>query len=56
MINNNWQTVGKLSRLNNANYPFAIHDNKNRRFLVDRTGKILNNNGQYLGMLKAVNG
>ncbi|HEX6845967.1 MAG TPA: hypothetical protein VF144_03260, partial [Chitinophagaceae bacterium] len=56
MINNNWQMVGKLSKLNNANYPFAIYDNKNRRFLVDRNGKILNNNGQYLGMLKAVNG
>jgi hypothetical protein len=56
MINNNWQTVGRLSRLNNANYPFAIYDNTNRRLLVDRTGKILNSNGQYLGMLKAING
>ena len=56
MINNNWQTVGKLSRLNNSKYPFAIYDNSNTRLLVDRTGNILNKNGQYLGMLKAING
>lgn len=56
MINNNWQTVGRLSRLNNSQYPFAIYDNTNTRFLVDRTGKILNKHGQYLGMLKAING
>ena len=56
MINNNWQTVGKLSRLNSSQYPFAIYDNTNTRLLVDRAGKILNKNGQYLGMLKAING
>jgi len=56
MINNNWYTVGKLSKLNNSNYPFAIYDNTNTRLLVDRTGKVLNKNGQYLGMLKAING
>ena len=56
MINNNWQTVGKLSKLDNSNYPFAIYDNTNTRLLVDRTGNILNKNGQYLGMLKAING
>jgi hypothetical protein len=56
MINNNWQIVGKLSRLNNSKYPFAIYDNTNTRFVVDRTGNILNNNGQYLGMLKAIKG
>ena len=56
MINNNWQTIGKLSKLNSSQYPFAIHNNRNTRLLVDRTGNILNNNGQYLGMLKAFNG
>ena len=56
MINNNWFTVGKLSRLNNSKYPYAIYDNRNTRLLVDRTGKILSNSGQYLGMLKAING
>ena len=56
MINNNWYTVGKLSRLNNSKYPFAIYDNTNKRLLVDRTGNILNKNGQYLGMLKAIKG
>ena len=56
MINNNWQTVGRLSKLNNSKYPFAIYDNTNARLLVDRTGNILNKNGQYLGMLKAING
>ncbi len=56
MINNNWQTVGKLSRLNNSQYPFAIYDNTNTKLLVDRTGNILNRNGQYLGMLKAIKG
>ena len=56
MINNNWQTVGRLSKLNNSKYPFAIYDNRNTRLLVDRTGNILNNNGQYLGMLKAIKG
>ena len=56
MINNNWQTVGKLSKLNSSQYPFAIYDNTNARLLVDRTGKILNKNGQYLGMLKAIQG
>ena len=54
MINNNWQTVGKLSKQNSSQYPFAIYSNTNTRLLVDRTGKILNNNGQYLGMLKAI--
>jgi len=56
MINNNWYTVGKLSKLNNSKYPFAIYDNTNTRLFVDRTGNILNKNGQYLGMLKAING
>ena len=56
MINNNWQTVGRLAKLNNSKYPFAIYDNTNSRLLVDRTGNILNKNGQYLGMLKAIKG
>ena len=56
MINNNWYTVGKLSRLNNSQYPFVIYDNTNTRLFVDRTGKILNRNGQQLGMLRAING
>lgn len=56
MINNNWQTVGKLSRLDNSKYPFAIYDNTNGRLFVDRTGNILNKYGQYLGVLKAING
>ena len=56
MINNNRQTVGKLSRLNSSQYPFAIYNNTNTRLLVDRAGNILNNNGQYLGMLKAIQG
>ena len=54
MINNNWYTIGKLSRLNNSRYPFAIYDNTNTKLLVDRAGNILNNNGQYLGLLKAI--
>ena len=56
MINNNWQTVGKLSKLNSSQYPFAIYNNTNTQLLVDRTGKIQNRNGQYLGMLKAIQG
>lgn len=56
MINNNWYTVGKLAKLNNSKYPFTIYDNTNTRLLVDRSGNILNNNGQYLGMLKAIKG
>jgi hypothetical protein len=56
MINNNWQTVGRLARLNNSKYPFAIYDNTNARLLVDRSGNILNKNGQNLGMLKAIKG
>ena len=56
MINNNWYTVGKLSKLNNSKYPFAIYDNANTRLFVDGTGNILNKNGQYLGMLKAIKG
>ena len=56
MINNNWQTVGRLSKTNNSNYPFAIYDNTNTRLYVDRSGNILNKNGQYLGMLKAIKG
>ena len=56
MINNNWYTVGKLSRLNNSKYPFVIYDNTNTRLFVDRTGNILNKNGQYLGVLKAIKG
>lgn len=56
MINNNWQTVGKLAKTNNSQYPFAIYDNTNTRFFVDRTGNILSRNGQYLGMLKAIKG
>lgn len=56
MINNNWYTVGKLSKTNNSKYPFAIYDNSNTRLFVDRTGNILNKNGQYLGVLKAING
>ena len=56
MINNNWQTVGKLSKTNNSQYPFAIYDNSNTKLFVDRTGKILNKNGQLLGMLKAIKG
>ena len=56
MINNRWQTVGKLSRLNNSKYPFVIYDNTNARLFVDRTGNILNRNGQFLGMLKAIKG
>ena len=56
MINNNWHTVGKLARLNNSQYPFTIYDNTNTRLFVDRTGNILNRNGQYLGVLKAIRG
>ena len=56
MINNNWHTVGKLAKLNNSKYPFAIYDNTNARLYVDRTGNILNKNGQYLGVLKAIKG
>ena len=56
MINNNWQTVGKLARTNNAQYPFAIYDNSNTRLFVDRSGNILNKNGQHLVMLRASNG
>ena len=56
MINSNWHTVGKLSKTNNSKYPFAIYDNSNARLFVDRTGNILNKNGQYLGMLKAIKG
>ena len=56
MINNNWHMVGKLAKINNSKYPFAIYDNSNTRLLVDRTGNILNKNGQYLGVLKAING
>jgi len=56
MINNNRYTVGKLSKLNNSKYPFTIYDNTNTRLFVDRTGNILNKNGQYLGILKAING
>ena len=56
MINNSWQTVGKLSKLNSSQYPFAIYNNTNTQLLVDRTGKIQNRNGQYLGMLKAIQG
>ena len=56
IINNNRQTVGKLSKLNSSQYPFAIYSNAKTRLLVDRTGNILNNNGQYLGMLKAIQG
>jgi hypothetical protein len=56
MINNNWHTVGKLTKLNNSKYPFAIYDNANTRLLVDRAGNILNKYGQHLGMLKAIKG
>ena len=56
MINNNRQTIGKLSRLNSSQYPFAIYNNANSRLLVDRAGNILNSNGQYLGILKAIQG
>ena len=56
MINNNWYSVGKLSRLNSSQYPFVIYDNTNRKLFVDRTGNILNNSGQFLGMLKAIKG
>jgi hypothetical protein len=56
MINNNWHTVGKLARTNNSKYPFAIYDHGNSRLFVDRTGNILNINGQYLGLLKAIRG
>ena len=56
MINNRWQTVGKLSRINNSKYPFMIYDNTNAKLFVDRTGNILNKNGQLLGMLKAIKG
>ena len=56
MINNNWHTVGKLAKLNNSKYPFAIYDKTNTRLFVDRTGNILNKNGQYLGVLKAIKG
>lgn len=56
MINNNWHTVGKLAKLNNSQYPFTIYDNTNTRLFVDRTGNILNKNGQYLGVLKAIKG
>ena len=56
MINNNWQTVGKLAKTNNSKYPFAIYDNSNTRLFVDRSGNILNQNGQYLGLLKAIKG
>jgi hypothetical protein len=56
MINNNWAAVGKLGRSNNSNYPFVIQDNSNARLFVDRKGNILNKNGQFLGLLKAIKG
>ena len=55
-INNNLSTVGKLSRSTNSKYPFVIYDNSNTRLFVDRTGNILNKNGQFLGRLKAITG
>jgi len=53
-INNQWREVGKLARLNNANYPYMIYDNRNNQLFVDRRGKIVNRQGQYFGMLKSV--
>ena len=55
-VNNNWYQVGKLSRSNNARYPYVITGNRNGQMYVDQRGNIINRAGQVLGLLQAVRG
>jgi len=54
--NNKMYEVGKLVKLNNSRFPYMIYDRSNTQLYVDRQGKIVNKTGQYLGVLKSLNG
>ena len=53
-INNTWYQVGKLSRLNNAKFPFVISGNRGVQMYVDQRGNIINTAGQVLGLLQSL--
>ncbi|HVK97483.1 MAG TPA: hypothetical protein VM368_06690 [Flavisolibacter sp.] len=50
--NNQVSVIGKLAKINSANYPYVIYDNSTKLF-VDRRGNILTQNGKHVGLLEA---
>lgn len=50
---NQLRVIGKLSRTNNSQIPYVIHDNQTQLF-VRSNGSILNENGRQVGNLKNV--
>ncbi|MGZ5285863.1 MAG: hypothetical protein ACXWB9_01705 [Flavisolibacter sp.] len=52
MVNNQLHVIGKLSQLNNRNYPYMIAD-QSTQLLVDRYGTILTRQGRTVGKLTA---
>lgn len=51
-VNNQLQVIGKLTKLNNRNYPYMIADGSTQ-LLVDRYGTIMTRQGRAVGKLTA---
>lgn len=51
VADNQLQVIGKLSKTNNRQYPYVIHDNKTQLF-VRSNGSILTETGRQVGSLK----
>ena len=52
VVNNRLSVVGKLASLNNSRYPYMIYD-ESVKLYVDRTGRILSQRGQEVGVLRS---
>jgi hypothetical protein len=50
--NNQISAIGKLAKLNSAQFPYMIYDESNTQLLVDAGGNILTKRGQKVGFLK----
>jgi hypothetical protein len=54
--NNKLLEIGKLVKVNNSRFPFMIRDRSNTQLFVDRQGNIVNRAGQYIGLLRSLQG
>lgn len=50
--NSGLSVLGKLAKLNSADYPYVLYDSANTQLLVDRKGNILTRQGRQVGYLR----
>ncbi|HYO21702.1 MAG TPA: hypothetical protein VER36_04815, partial [Flavisolibacter sp.] len=50
--NSGLSVLGKLAKLNSADYPYVLYDSANTQLLVDRKGNILTRQGRHVGYLR----